>query len=62
MNLTNDYIYHKFYKSKYIFLVLYIDDILLASNDIALLHETNRFLAKNFNTKDLDDTSFVLGV
>ena len=40
MNLADDCIYHKFSGSKYIFLVLYVDDILLATNDIGLLHET----------------------
>ncbi|KAJ4719032.1 Retrovirus-related Pol polyprotein from transposon TNT 1-94 [Melia azedarach] len=43
-------------------MVLYIDDILLGSNDIGLLHETKRFLAKNFEMKDLGDASFVLGI
>lgn len=62
MNLLDECIYHKFSGSKYIFLVLYVDDILLASNDISLLHETKRFLSKNFEMKDLGNTSFVLGI
>jgi len=62
MNLLDECIYHKFSGSKYIFLVLYVDDILLASNDIGLLHETKRFLSKNFEMKDLGDASFVLGI
>ncbi|KAL9273839.1 Retrovirus-related Pol polyprotein from transposon TNT 1-94-like protein, partial [Drosera capensis] len=33
-NIAYDCIYHKFSGSKHIFLVLYVDDILLASNDI----------------------------
>jgi hypothetical protein len=62
MNLVDDCIYHKFSGSKYIFLVLYMDDILLASDDIDLLHETKRFPARNFEMKDLGDASFVLGI
>ena len=62
MNLDNDCMYHKLCGSKYIFLVLYVDDILLASNDIGLLRETKRFLTKNFEMKDLGDASFVLGI
>ena len=62
MNLADDCIYHKFSGSKYIFLVLYVDDILLATNDIGLLHETKRFLSKQFEMKDLGDASFVLGI
>ena len=62
MNLVDDFIYLKFWRSKYIFLVLYINDILLASSDIRLLHNTKRFLVKNFKIKDLNDASFVLGI
>ena len=42
--------------------MLYVDDILLASSDIGLLHETKRFLTKNFEMKDLGDAFFVLGI
>ncbi|KAL6336595.1 hypothetical protein AAG906_025600 [Vitis piasezkii] len=50
-------VYHKFNGSKYIFLVLYVDDILLATNDISILHDTKRFLSKHFEMKDLGDAS-----
>ena len=62
IHLVDDYIYHKFYRSKYIFLILYVDNILLASNDIGLLHDTKRFLSKNFEMKDLSDASFLLSM
>jgi len=62
MNLVYDCVYHKFSGSKHIFLVLYVDDILLATNDIGMLHKTKRFLSRNFEMKDLGDTSFVLGI
>ena len=62
MNMVDDCIYHKFSGSKHIYLVLYVDDILLATNDIGMLHETKRFLSKKFEMKDLGDTSFVLGI
>ena len=38
INVVDDSVYHKFSGSKHIFLVLYVDDILLASNDTSLLH------------------------
>ncbi|RDY10624.1 hypothetical protein CR513_04821, partial [Mucuna pruriens] len=57
-NVVDDYVYYKFSRSKYIFLVLYVDDILLASNDIGLLHETKRYLMENFEMKDLGEASF----
>ena len=62
MNLVDDCVYHKFSGSKYIFLVLYVDDILFATNDIGMLHKTKRFLSRNFEMKDLGDASFVLGI
>ena len=47
---------------KYIFLVLYVDNILLAANDTDLLIETNQLLFKHFYMKDLEETSYVLGI
>lgn len=61
-NAMDQCVYHKINGSKFIFLVLYADDILLASSDIGLLHETKRFLSKNFEMKDLGDASFVIGI
>ncbi|RDY06522.1 hypothetical protein CR513_09476, partial [Mucuna pruriens] len=61
-NVVDDCVYHKFSGSKYIFMVLYVNDTLLASSYIDLLHETKRFLTKNFEMKDLGEASFVLGI
>ena len=44
------------------FSILYVDDILLASNDKSFLHEIKNFLSKNFEKKDLGDASFVLSI
>lgn len=43
-------------------MVLYVDDILLSANDIGMMHETNKFLSRTFEMKDLGDASFVLGI
>ena len=48
--------------SKYIFLVLYVDDILLIANDDDLLVETKQLLFNHFDMKDLGKTSYVLGI
>jgi len=61
-NVVDDCVYHKFSGSKYIILVLYVDDILVANRDIGFLQETKRFLTKNFEIKDLREASFVLGI
>ena len=46
----------------YFFLVLYVDDILLASSDLSLLNETKSFLSTNFDMKDLGEASLVLEI
>ena len=61
-NVVDDCVYHKFSGSKMIFLVLYVDDILLATNDTGMLYATKKFLSKNFEMKDLGEASFVLGI
>jgi hypothetical protein len=47
---------------KFITLVLYVDDILLASSDKNMLHETKGFLSSNFDMKDLGEASYILGI
>jgi hypothetical protein len=42
-NEEDNCIYVKFRNGKFIFLILYVDDILLASSDVSLLLETKRF-------------------
>ena len=54
--------YLKVSGSKVIFLILYIDDILLATNDLGLLHETKKFLSRNFEVKDMGEVSYVIRI
>jgi hypothetical protein len=61
-NEEDNCIYAKFRNGKFIFLILYVDDILFASSDVSLLLETKRFLSSNFDMKDLGETSFVLRI
>lgn len=58
-NTVNRCIYMKVSGSKFIILVLYVDDILLAANDIGLLHNVKRFYSKNFEMKDMSEASYV---
>ena len=53
---------HKISGSKIIFLVLYVDDILLATNDFGMLHEVKQFLSKNFDMKDMGEAAYVIGI
>ncbi|KAK2972148.1 hypothetical protein RJ640_018216 [Escallonia rubra] len=38
------------------------NDILLASSDMHMLHETKNFMSKNFDMKDLGEASYVIGI
>ena len=48
--------------SKYIFLVLYVDDILLTANETNLLIETKQLFFSHIDMKDLREASYVLGI
>jgi len=61
-NIVGWCIYLKVSGSKVIFLILYVDDILLATNDLGLLHETKKFLSSNFEMKDMGEESYVIGI
>ena len=45
-----------------VFLILYVDDILLIGNDIPSLQSVKEWLSKNFSMKDLGEASYILGV
>ena len=61
-NTVDQCVYLKFSGSKFIILGLYVDDILLSSSDVELLHKTKWFLFSKFDIKDLGNASFVLGI
>ena len=61
-NVINMCKYMKVSGSSFIFLVLYVDDILFATNDTNLLVETKQMLCNHFDMKDLGETSFVFGI
>jgi hypothetical protein len=61
-NIEDNCVHAKFKNGKYIFLILYVVVILLASSDVNLLLETNKFLSSKFDMKDLGEGSFVLGI
>jgi hypothetical protein len=61
-NVEDNCVYTKFKNGKFIFLILYVDDILLASSDVNLLPETKKFLSSNFDMKDFGEASLVLGI
>lgn len=61
-NTVDRCIYLKISGSKFMILALYVDDILLATNDLGMLHETKKFLSSNFEMKDMGEAAYVLGI
>ncbi|KAM2774891.1 hypothetical protein COP1_019727 [Malus domestica] len=59
---SDECVYIKRNGNYFVFLILYVDDILLACNNALLLRDTKRFLSKHFEMKDMGDAAFVLGV
>ena len=45
-----------------VFLVLYVDDILLIGNDIPMLNAAKSSLRKCFDMKDLGEAAYILGI
>ena len=41
-------------------MTLYVDDILMASNDLKIIAATKGWLTLNFNMEDVGDASYVL--
>ena len=61
-NTVDRCIYMKVSGSKFILSILYVDDILLATNDKSLLHDVKKFLSESFEMKDLGEASYVIGI
>ena len=45
-----------------VFLVLYVDDILLIGNEVKILSDVKTWLANQFQMKDLGEASYVIGI
>jgi hypothetical protein len=48
--------------STVVFLVLYVDDILLIESDIPMMEVVKSSLRKSFSMKDLGDAAYILGI
>ena len=55
-------IYKKVSGSEIVFLMLYVDDILLIGNDIPTLQSVKSWLGKCFSMKDLGKAAYILGI
>ena len=54
--------YKKVSVSSVVFLVLYVDDILLIGNDKHILESTKAWLGSSFSMKDLGEAAYILGI
>ncbi|VFQ85200.1 unnamed protein product [Cuscuta campestris] len=61
-NSDESCVYKKVSGSVIVFLILYVNDILLMGNDIPALTSVKTWLSENFSMKDLGDASYVLGI
>ena len=55
-------IYQKVSGSKTCLLFLYVNDILLATNDKGMMHGVKQFISKNFYMKNMGEASYVIGI
>ena len=61
-NKNEPYMYKKTNGSAIVFLILYVDDILLIRNDIPMLQSIKTWLSNKFFIKELDEASYILGI
>ena len=55
-------VYVKQSKGSFIILSLYVDDILLAGNDMEMIITTKGWLSSNFEMNDMGEADYILGV
>ena len=55
-------VYKLILEGKIVFLVLYVDDILLIGNDIPILQNVKSWLGSYFSMKDLGEAAYILGI
>ena len=61
-NIDESYVYKKTSESAIIFLILYVDNILLIENDIPMLQSIKIWPSQKFFMKDLGEASYIIGI
>ncbi|GKC38611.1 retrotransposon protein, putative, ty1-copia subclass [Tanacetum coccineum] len=61
-NLDEPCVYMRVSGSIVVFLILYVDDILLMGNNIPMLQDVKSWLEKCFAMKDLGEAAYILGI
>ncbi|KAK6149390.1 hypothetical protein DH2020_016915 [Rehmannia glutinosa] len=58
----NPCVYKRIQGAKVVFLVLYVDDILLIGNNVEVLSDVKGWLNNQFEMKDLGEANYILGI
>ncbi|WBP92221.1 reverse transcriptase domain-containing protein [Kitasatospora cathayae] len=61
-NVDESCVYKKILNKDVVFLILYVDDILLIGNNVRVLSDVKQWLANEFQMKDLGEAQYVLGI
>ena len=61
-NTEESCVYKKVSGSAIVFLILYVDDILLIGNDVTFLNEVKESLKRSFSMKDFGEAAYILGI
>ena len=61
-NVDKPCVYKYIKEKKVVYLVLYVDDILLIGNDVETLSNVNKWIAEQFQMKDLGEASYMIRV
>ena len=61
-NLDEPCVYKRHRDKVVMFLVLYVDDILLIGNDVGVMSLVKVWLSSQFDMKDLGEANFILGI
>jgi hypothetical protein len=61
-NVEEPCVYKKVSESAIVFLILFVNDILLTGNDIPMMEVIKSLLRKSFSMKDLGEAAYILGI
>jgi hypothetical protein len=61
-NVEETCVYKKISENAVVFLVIYVDDILLIGNNIPMMEAVKYSLRKSFSMKDLGEAAYILDI